>query len=75
MAAIDLQAQERSWYSVSDIKTFLYLYDGYGRILGQIDLTDEALFKASYYDAASIGTFMSLEQAKAALVKAFDNRG
>lgn len=73
MAAIDLQAQERSWYSVSDIKTFLY--DGYGRILGQIDLTDEALFKASYYDAASIGTFMSLEQAKAALVKAFDNRG
>jgi hypothetical protein len=73
MADADLQAQEREWYSVSDIKTFLH--DGYGRVLGQIDLTDEALFKASYYGAASIGTFMFLEQAKDALIKTFDNRG
>lgn len=61
--------EERNWHTVDEYKT--YLFDGYGRILGQIKMNNDGNYDVSYYPSPSIGTYLNLESAKAALIKVF----
>jgi hypothetical protein len=56
------------WYAFNDFRHYLLNSDG--KVVGLVEISRDVLWKVSYASGSSIGDYILLDQAKAALLKA-----